>query len=277
MIEIAEHTTYRLRARNALHCSAPAPDFGIDPPSFLGSLAPPSAVCVDVHRGSIAVLNGRRRAAPHVGLTEYARESQVTLTSAVALRAHLARTPEELQAAHHLVRKRYAWRGYEVVGASDGGHPHPAPHRVVFLARDGEATVGTVTLGLDGEHGLMAEQSYPEVVHERRNAGASLCEVTGLAVAEEANSKAVLASLFSLAFVTASSHGTTDVLVEVNPRHVAFYRRVLGFAVAAGEKFCERVKAPSVLLWLAMSDLEQRLEQLNARVAASFEPTAQAA
>jgi len=56
-----------------------------------------------------------------------------------------------------------------------------------------------------------------------------------------------------------SMHGVTDVFIEVNPRHVGFYQRALGFAVAAGERFCERVKAPSVLLKLELADLERRL------------------
>ena len=140
-------------------------------------------------------------------------------------------------------------------------------NQIMFVATDSEMTVGTITLGLDSAGGLLAEGTYSEAVQEKRAAGCNVCEVTRLAVAEQADSKRVLASLFSLAFATASVHGVTDVFVEVNPRHVVFYRRVLGFMVAAGEKFCERVKAPSVLLWLTMDELEQRLMKLNAKIA----------
>jgi len=38
---------------------------------------------------------------------------------------------------------------------------------------------------------------------------------------------------------------------------------VLGFAVAAAEKFCERVHAPSVLLSLAIEELERRSLELD--------------
>ena len=64
----------------------------------------------------------------------------------------------------------------------------------------------------------------------------------------------MLASLFNLAYARRARrlHGVTDVFIEVNPRHVAFYSRVLGFVVAAGESFCERVRAPSVLLHVEM-------------------------
>ena len=58
-------------------------------------------------------------------------------------------------------------------------------------------------------------------------------------------------------------HNISDVFIEVNPRHVSFYTRVLGFVVAAGEKVCERVCAPSVLLRLELDALEDRLKRVG--------------
>jgi hypothetical protein len=70
--------------------------------------------------------------------------------------------------------------------------------------------------------------------------------------------------LFSLAHaVGRTTHDVTDVLIEVNPRHVGFYSRVLDFTIAAGEKFCERVHAPSVLLQLEIEALEERVGLLD--------------
>jgi hypothetical protein len=136
--------------------------------------------------------------------------------------------------------------------------------------------LGTLTLGLDGPHGLRAEASYGEVIDQFRAAGRRVCELTRLALAESADSKAVLASLFSLAHVVGRTrHDVTDVFIEVNPRHVGFYSRLLGFAVAAGEKFCERARAPSVLLQLEIEALEKRLHLLE--VAALMQPLAKAA
>ena len=63
----------------------------------------------------------------------------------------------------------------------------------------------------------------------------------------------------------------------MNPRHVGFYSRVLGFVVAAGEKLCERVRAPSVLLRLELAALEERLEALEKRCARSARPSLQLA
>jgi len=42
--------------------------------------------------------------------------------------------------------------------------------------------------------------------------------------------------------------------IEVNPRHVRFYSKLLGFVATAGERFCERVQAPSVLLRLELKE-----------------------
>lgn len=199
-----------------------------------------------------------------------ARDDHITLTRAITLRAHTAESPEEVEAAKHLIRRRYAWRGYDMPGDEEESvrevfEPHPS--QVVLVAKDRDMTVGTITLGLDGQSGLLAERTYPEPINDHRVAGCNVCDVTRLAVAEQADSKRVLAALFSLAFTTGSVHGVTHTFVEVNPRHVVFYRRLLGFVVAAEEKFCERVKAPSVLLCVEKEKLEQYLIKLNARFA----------
>lgn len=281
VIEIAEHTSYRMRTSRTFHAGA----FVGSPESSrrsatLQALSPTTSVRLDVGRGSVSVLPTRRSVAHH-GLAAIDRDAHLTLTEALALRARMAESAADLRDAHELVRRRYAWRGYDVddpaSAADEADFEEAAAERIVFVAKNEDATIGTMTLGLDGEGGLLAEASYGEVIEAKRRAGARVCEVNCLAVAEEADSKPVLAALFSVAFAAASARGVTDVFVEVNPRHVVFYRRVLGFKVAAGEKICERVKAPSVLLWLKMDDLERHLQQLASRVAASAYAGARAA
>jgi hypothetical protein len=203
-----------------------------------------------------------------------ARDDNAPLHIAVAKRA------EQFAAARNLVRERYASRGYELEdpahARAESRHEHSS-QEITFLVASGQTTVGTLTLGLDGAHGLRAEEAYCDVIDQYRVAGCRVCELTRLALAERVDSKAVLASLFYLAHaVGRTAHDVTDVFIEVNPRHVAFYSRVLGFVVAAGEKFCERVRAPSVLLQLELEALELRLGLLN--VAALMQPpVAQAA
>jgi len=122
--------------------------------------------------------------------------------------------------------------------------------------------VGTLTLGLDGPEGLLVDNVYGTELNAIRADGRRLCELTRLAMDERADSRTALAALFSLAFLIGRVlHKATDVFIEVNPRHVAFCERALGFVVAPGEQICERVKAPSVLLRLEAEKLEARLRE----------------
>lgn len=181
------------------------------------------------------------------------------------LNATIASSREELRAAGDLVMRRYAWRGY-MVDARTLDHPAPGEAQnsaITLIASDAAGdTVGTLTLGLDGPGGLLVDAVYSAELDAIRGAGRRVCELTRLAVDERADSRTVLAALFSLAFLIGRVlHKATDVFIEVNPRHVAFYERALGFVVAAGEQICERVKAPSVLLRLEAEKLEARLRE----------------
>jgi hypothetical protein len=195
-----------------------------------------------------------------------ARGGAAPITLQQAVRASIATASDELHAAADLVRKRYAWRGYDDVCAAPACAcaRSDCDHRVTLVAQDDEGIIGTLTVGLDSDEGLFVDETYRGEVDALRAEGRRVCELTRFAVDAEADSKAVLTSLFGLAYmITRALHNATDVLVEVNPRHVAFYRRILGFCVASAERVCERVKAPAVLLRLEISELERRLMQMG--------------
>ena len=184
-----------------------------------------------------------------------------------ALRIAVATSVQQIDAAHDLVRRRYAWRGYEFgTDASAKVPSQRTPNDVTFVVESADTLVGTVTLGLDGPDGLLAEHTHHGVIAQARANGSRVCEVTRLAVADGADSRTVLALLLSLAHLIARTvHKVTDVFIEVNPRHVAFYSRALGFMVAAGERICERVRAPSVLLRAELDVLEERLTLMGTK------------
>jgi len=69
----------------------------------------------------------------------------------------------------------------------------------------------------------------------------------------------------------------TDAFVEVNPRHVSFYRRAFGFLVASEERMCERVKAPAVLLRLRLEALEAQMQAIGASLPGVIEFVPEAA
>ncbi|MCC6610765.1 MAG: hypothetical protein IT515_13960 [Burkholderiales bacterium] len=203
---------------------------------------------------------GLSRSPPLASCTAVARELNATIAVSAA----------ELRAAGDLVARRYAWRGYavdaqpvEVIGAEG-----PRRSDLTFIASDAAGgTVGTMMLRLDGPGGLLVDADYGAELAAMRSDGRRVCELTRLAVEERADSRSVLAALFGLAYLLGRVvHKATDVLIEVNPRHVAFYRRALGFMVEAGERLCTRVKAPSVLLRLKTEALELRLDALGAMV-----------
>ena len=209
-----------------------------------------------------ALFHVRTASNPRSALTDAPRRAQHN-SVAREVNATIASSREELRAAGDLVARRYAWRGY-MVDARTLDCPAPGEttnSSITLIASDtaGEA-VGTLTLSLDGPAGLLVDAVYGTELDAARAVGRRVCELTRLAVDKHADSKAVLASLFGLAFLLVRVlHRATDVFIEVHPRHVAFYERALGFVVAAGEQICERVKAPSVLLRLDTKQLEERL------------------
>ena len=122
--------------------------------------------------------------------------------------------------------------------------------------------VGTVSVRLDSPLGLSADHLYPEELDRLRQAGHRLCEFTRLAVDSKAASKPVLAGLFHTAFLYASRlHGFTHAVIEVNPRHVSFYQRSLGFEIIGEERLNKRVNAPAVLLEVPFTSIDQGLHR----------------
>lgn len=142
-----------------------------------------------------------------------------------------------------LISKMYAWRGYR--SSQLAAHD---PNRITLTASDHGQVVGTLSLGLDSEMGLLADEVFHDQLAPLREHG-KVCEITKLAVDPSIKSKAVLASLFHVALIYARDlHGCTDIVIEVNPRHRRFYEAMLGFQALGPVRTNERVSAPGVLL-----------------------------
>ena len=237
------------------------------PPGFLAALAvdaSPSASSVH-HDGR--ALSRDKLACPPENIGRHGNRAILTMHVG-DVRVAPALSKEELDAAHELVRERYDWRGYDLDAGSLAAAAAEAQSgdEITFVAAKHGGAVGTLTLRVDGPLGLRAERTNGDVVKSVRVAGRRGCELTRLAVADGANSRAVLAALFNLAYAEADTlHGVTDVFIEVNPRHVVFYSRILGFVAVTGEIFCERVQAPAVLLHVDMKALGKRLQVLARR------------
>ena len=162
-------------------------------------------------------------------------------------------------AAGLLVKRRYAWRGYRV-GSTIG----IAPNRITLSASEQEALIATISVGLDSPTGLFVDKLYGDELNEIRASNRKVCEFTKLAIEASIRSKPVLAALFHIAYIHARRiHRCTDLFIEVNPRHVAFYRQMLGFTERGMEKFDSRVNAPAVLLGLDLPFAERQIAEMG--------------
>lgn len=158
----------------------------------------------------------------------------------------LANSKGKRESADLLIKKMYAWRGYDTSGALND-----APNRITLMADIKGKIIGTLTLGLDSSTGLLVDQLYKDEIDRLRLAQRFVCEFTKLAVDQGSNSQRVLGALFHLAYIYAHKiHGATDLVIEVNPRHAVFYQRMLGFTKLGEERICPRVNAPAILLRL---------------------------
>ncbi|MAS41011.1 MAG: N-acetyltransferase [Porticoccaceae bacterium] len=151
----------------------------------------------------------------------------------------------------------YAWRGLLTHAPA---RLEDRPNQLTLVASRGATMFGTLTLGLDSAEGLHADELYADELAGERARGGRLCELTRLAIDPAFNSKEVLASIFHLAYIYGRLvHGMTDLFIEVNPRHVPFYRRMLGFRIAGDERVCPRVDAPAVLLHLPLDYADEQI------------------
>ena len=171
-----------------------------------------------------------------------------------AFKIRVARHTGAHRDAGALVERQYAGRGYAIPA------PKHNPYLATFLAYDEGLIVGTVSVGLDSEHGLSADALYAKEIDVLRSMGHRMCEFTRLAVDRTAASKPVLAGLFHTAYLYASViRGYTHAVIEVNPRHVTFYGKALGFAPIGPKRMNTRVNAPAVLLYAPFATIAQGL------------------
>lgn len=156
--------------------------------------------------------------------------------------------------AYRLARQVYEAKGF--VGAATGlAQPYDLrPETATLLGLDAMGVpAGTVTCVCDNGAGLPCDEVFPGSLAELRKAGRRLAEVTRLALVDEhQHEKLLLIQLMNLISIYARRVARVDdFIIEVNPRHVAFYRRMLAFEVLEPERPCPRVNgAPAVLLRL---------------------------
>ena len=167
--------------------------------------------------------------------------------------------------AFDLVERRYGHRGLAV--SRERYSSRNVDGDIVCTARDGEQIVGTLSVRFDGKGGLHADTLFEAELADWRMAGIKICEFGSLAVDRHShNAKRVLAQVFHLGYLHAHRRARCDRLViEVNPRHVAFYRRYLGLLPYTAARHNPRVNAPAVLMSIDFSTVREQISVWGGR------------
>ena len=168
----------------------------------------------------------------------------------------------ERSSASILINRMYATRGYRTTPLPD----EQLPTRITLVATEHDATIGTITIGFDSPSGLHVDDLFARETGARRDAGRYLCEFTKLAMDSVVRSRRVLASLFHVAYIYAHRMmGFDDLMIEVNPRHVRYYERMLGFKALGAPRLNLRVNAPAVLMCLDFAHAQRQIDRFGGK------------
>ncbi|HEY1129517.1 MAG TPA: hypothetical protein VGF12_08945 [Roseateles sp.] len=161
--------------------------------------------------------------------------------------------------AYNLVERRYGDRGLALTRERFNSRNEDGD--IVCTARTGDHIVGTMSVRFDGPDGLHTDLLFEAELAEWRAAGVKLCEFGRLAVDRNApESRALLAQIFHLGYLHAHRRARCQRLViEVNPRHVAFYRRWLGLLPYTTARHNPRVNAPAVLMSIDFDTIREQI------------------
>ncbi|WP_428387130.1 N-acyl amino acid synthase FeeM domain-containing protein [Mucisphaera sp.] len=121
---------------------------------------------------------------------------------------------------------------------------------LVVLGRIRETAVSTMSVYIDGPQGLPLDTVYRDKLNQLRDEGRTLVELGLFADRREHLFRSIDAILELMRHCChyAVNNEAVDAVVGVNPRHVAFYTRLLGFEVIAEEKSYETVNGFPVML-----------------------------
>jgi hypothetical protein len=173
-----------------------------------------------------------------------------------AFKIRIAEPPQVRREAEAIVTRRYVSRGYRTSATMISTNVS------TFAAYDEGRLAGTVSLRLDSKDGLNADLLYHEEIERLRAKGYKICEFTRLAVDTSRVSKPVLAGLFHTVYLYAQNlRGFNFVVIEVNPRHVEYYERQLGFSVLGEQRENPRVEAPAVLMGVSFDVIADNLHR----------------
>ena len=169
-----------------------------------------------------------------------ARDELLCFGEELGLTLRMAVTEEDRLKAWHLAYEEYLACGYTQPSEVERRYSlHDAlPETGTFLVEDHGTLVGTITAFPDSPLGLPADEIYLAEIDAVRQAGRRLAEIGRLTIRSEyAKHRKILLKILEVPFLYARGVlGATDVVITVNPKHESFYRRMMLFDLAAGER-----------------------------------------
>lgn len=182
---------------------------------------------------------------------------------------------EDLCAAFKLVHDRYVDSGYMEANISHKryGALQLLPVSRTFIAREGGVIAGTATVVLDSRAGLPSGRLFKKEFAELRIQRRSIAEGTMFACQPTSDrvSREVIRQLMRSVFWWCNLIGLDDLCVVVNPKHLIFYQRMLGFEPLSGTKGCRYVKgAPGILLRLDLRSILEGTKELTSSARSIF-------
>ncbi len=158
---------------------------------------------------------------------------------------------EDVTAALALVHDSYVALGLMA--------PHPSglrllPHHLlpetrVFLAREHDEVVATLTLIPDSPLGLPLDTAYRSDADRLRAQGRRIGEISCLALAPRYRRHDLLLHIFRLMHVYARHVAMDDLCVVVAPKHGRFYQHILLFEACGGFAELDHLNGAPALLY----------------------------
>lgn len=165
-----------------------------------------------------------------------------------------AESREDLQKVFELSYKVYLEKGYAFNRANKMEVSNFDAHQdtlILMVENEENEIVGSLSLYYDTENYLPADNVFNDELNFLRKEGVQFVEVSRLVVRQDyKHQKEILLSLINTIYIHAFRIMNTDsFIIEVNPRHVDYYKKLLGFMQFGEVKECPRVNgAPAVLL-----------------------------
>lgn len=142
------------------------------------------------------------------------------------------------------------------------------PQTIILIVQDKNNNLaGSLTLVFSESSTLPSEKIYGTEINALRLRGEKMVEISRLIINPEfRNSKEVLILLFNyLSIFSYHIKHYSSLVIEVNPRHKAYYKSLLNFEEIGVEKPCPIVEnAPAVLLYLPLAKYQSEVIRCKA-------------